>query len=279
MIPLARIALLTMHEMVRRRLVAVTLILTAGIAVFTGWGFHALVVPHDAHVRTHGEVVQIAATTLTLVAYMFNLIFALAGAFLAAPALANEVESGLLLPVLTRPISRVEIVVGKFAGIALLLAAYAYLSGMLEFGIVFAATGYWPPHPVAALGYLAGVAVVMLAVTLAIGSRLPAIASGVAAVVLYAVAWICGVVGDMGVNVHSADFARVGAISRLLLPSDTFWRAAVFHLEPAVLVAGIHGSVPFLASASPPAAPILWGLAWIVAMLALACASFSTRDV
>jgi ABC-2 type transport system permease protein len=275
----ARIALLTMHEMVRRRLVTVTLILTAGIAVLTGWGFHALTLPHGGHVRSHGEIVLIAATVLTLVAYMFNLIFALGGAFLAAPALANEVETGLLLPVLTRPISRVEIVVGKFAGIALLLAGYAYFSGLLEFGIVFATTGYWPPHPIAALAYLLGVAVVLLAVTLAIGSRLTAIASGVAAVVLYGVAWICGVVGDIGASLHSADFARVGTISHLLLPSDTFWRAAVFRLEPAALVAGIHGSAPFLATAPPPAAAILWGVTWIVAMLALACASFSARDV
>ncbi len=87
----ARIALITMHEMVGRRLVTVALLLTAGIAVLTGWGFHTLTLPHGGHVRTHGEVVQIAATMLTLVAYMFNLIFALSGAFLAAPALAHEI--------------------------------------------------------------------------------------------------------------------------------------------------------------------------------------------
>jgi ABC-type transport system involved in multi-copper enzyme maturation permease subunit len=276
---IARIALLTMHEMVRRRLVVVTLLLTAGIAALTGWGFHTLTIPHHGHPRTHGEIVQVAAVMLTLLAYLFNLIFALGGAFLAAPALANEVETGLLLPVLTRPISRVEIVVGKFTGIALLLAVYAYFTGLLEFGIVYATTGYWAPHPIAALAYLIGVSVVMLAVTLAIGSRLPAIASGVSAVVLYGVAWICGVVGDIGVSVHSEAFARVGTISHLLLPSDTFWRAAVFRLEPAAFVAGIHGSAPFLATAAPPTAAVLWGIAWIVAMLALACVSFTVRDV
>ncbi len=98
---------------------------------------------------------------------------------------------------------------------------------------------------------------------LAIGSRLSA----------------CGVIGDLGVSVHSENFALVGTISRLLLPSDTFWRAAVFRLELAVLVAGIYGSAPFFATASPPAAAILWGPAWVVAMLTIACASFSARDV
>jgi ABC-type transport system involved in multi-copper enzyme maturation permease subunit len=276
---IGRIALLTMHEMVRRRLVVVTLILTAAIAAMTGWGFHTLTVPHHGRVHSHGEVLQIAATMLMLVAYMFNLIFALGGAFLAAPALANEVESGLLLPVLTRPVSRVEIVIGKFVGLALLLAAYAYIAGLLEFGIAYAVTGYWPPHPIAALGYLTGVALVMLAVTLAIGSRLPAIASGVAAVVLYGVAWICGVVGDLGVSAHSETFTHVGTISHLVLPSDTFWRAAVFRLEPAAFVAGVHGSAPFFATASPPGATIAWSVLWIVAMVAIACVSFSARDV
>lgn len=276
---IARIAILTIHELVRRRLVAVTLLLTACIALLTGWGFHTLTLPHHGHAHTHAEIVIIAATILALVAYMFNLIFALGGAFLAAPALANEVESGLLLPVLTRPISRVEIVLGKFAGLASLLIVYAFVSGLLEFGIVFATTGYWPPHPFAALVYLSGVAVVMLAVTLAIGSRLPAIASGVAAVVLFAVAWISGVIGDLGLSEHSETFARVGTISHLLLPSDTFWRAAVYRLEPAMMIANIHGSAPFFATASPPTPAILWGLGWIGVMLALACASFSARDV
>lgn len=276
---IVRIALLTMHEMVRRRLVAVTLLLTLGIALLTGWGFHALTQPHHGHFYTHAEVMQAAATVLALVAYMFNLIFALGGAFLAAPTLANEVESGLLLPVLTRSISRVEIVLGKFAGLAVLLVVYAFLAGVLEFGIVFATTGYWPPYPFAALAYLSGVALVMLAVTLAIASRLPAIASGVAAVVLFAVAWISGVVGDLGVSLHSDTFARVGTISHLLLPSDTFWRAAVYRLEPAIMVANIHGSTPFFATASPPAPALLWGIGWIAVMCALACASFATRDV
>ncbi|MDE2483322.1 MAG: ABC transporter permease [bacterium] len=274
-----RIALLTLHEMVRRRLVVVTVLLTVGIAALTGWGFHLLVMPHHGRVRPHGEIVQIAATMLALVAYMFNLIFALGGAFLAAPQLANEVESGLLLPVLTRPVSRVEIVAGKFVGLTLLLAAYAFLAGMLEFAIVFVTTGYWPPHPFAALAFLCGVAVTMLAVTFAIGSRLSAIASGVAAVVLYGVAWICGVVGDIGASARSVPFERVGTISHLLLPSDTFWRAAVFRLEPAAMVAGLHGSVPFAATASPPAAALAWGLAWIVAMLGVASVSFSRRDL
>jgi ABC-type transport system involved in multi-copper enzyme maturation permease subunit len=277
---IVRIAMLTLHEMVRRRLIVTAVVLTVLIAALTGWGFHALAHAHrHGHDVTHAQVLVVSATMLILIAYVFSLIYALGGAFIAAPSLAADIESGLLLPVLTRSVRRSEIVLGKFFGLAALLCAYAFFSGLLEFGIVNVVTGYWPPHPIIALTYLCGVAVVMLSVTLLFSARLPAIPSGVAAVVLFGVAWICGIVGDIGANLHFNAFANAGTVSQLVLPSDAFWRAAVYDLEPAALVATIHTSAPFVVTAPPPLAMMLWSVGWIVVVVAAACWSFATRDV
>ncbi len=275
-----RIAVLTLREMVRRRVVATAVILTVVVALLTGWGFHALTTtPRHGEPMTHLQVLTVSATLLLLVAYTFNLVFALGGAFIAAPALAGDIDSGLLLPIVTRPLRRADVVVGKFLGLALLLSAYVFIAGFLEFAIVRAATGYYPPHPGIAMIYLSGVAITMLSLTLLLGSRLSAIASGVAAVVLYGIGWICGIVGDIGAQLHRQALVNAGTISQLLLPVDAFWRASVYHLEPAMLVATMHGSAPFAVTAPPPPAMIAWGIGWIVVMLGLACWSLSTREL
>jgi ABC-type transport system involved in multi-copper enzyme maturation permease subunit len=278
---LFRITRLTLREMIRRKLVITAVALSVAVALATGLGFYDLV-HHGGHhgaPLAHLQVLTVSALMVTMIAYMFNLIFALGGAFVAAPTLAGDIESGLLLPLATRPVRRTEIVLGKFIGIAVLLCAYAFFVGFLEFGIVRLVTSYLPPHPVIALVYLCGVGVTMLSLALLLSSRMAAISSGVAAVVLYGVAWIAGVVGDIGATVHSVRFADVGVVSELVLPSDAFWRAAVYHLEPAAMILGLHGTVPFAVSAPPPLATIVWAIGWIVLMVALACWSLSTRDL
>jgi ABC-type transport system involved in multi-copper enzyme maturation permease subunit len=273
------IASLTLHEMIRRRLILVAAILTVLVAILTGFGFHALATQqYRGHPLAHVQVLGIAAQLLTLVAYMFSLIFALGGAFAAAPTLAGDVDTGLLLPVLTRPVRRVDIVLGKFLGLGIFLSAYAFACGLLEFAVVRAATGYWPPHPFAALAYLCGVAIVMVAVTLLFASRLSMVASGIAAVVLYGLAWIVGVASDIGASAHNQAMIDAGTVSQLILPSDAFWRTAVYHLEPAALIAALHGNAPFMVAAPPPLAMLLWSFGWIVVVVAAACWSFATRD-
>ena len=276
-----RIAFVTLREMSRRKLVIAAFALTLVTALLTGWGFYALV-HQTQHGRpiAHAQVLASTAFMIVMLGYMFNLIFALAGAFVAAPALAGDIETGLLLPIATRPVRRSEIVLGKFAGILVMLCAYAYFAGIIEFAIARAVTGYWPPHPVVALASLCGVGITMLALTLLLSSRMAAIAGGVTAVVLYGLAWIGGIIGDIGMQVHSVGFANAGTVSQLILPSDAFWRAAAFHLEPVAMLIGIGShATPFAVAAPPPLPMMLWGVGWIVVMLALACWSFTARDL
>ncbi len=270
---------LTVREMFRRRLVLIAAILTVAVAVLTAFGFHALATQHyHGHPISHVRTIGVASQLLTLVAYMFSMVFALGGAFAAAPALSADVESGLLLPVLARPIRRSDVVLGKFFGLALFLSIYAFVAGLLEFAVVDITTGYWPPHPFIALGYLCGVAIVMLSITLLFSARLSMVASGISAVILYGVAWIIGVAADIGANVHNQAMMDAGTVSQLLLPSDAFWRIAVYHLEPAALIATMQQSTPFTVAVPPPPAMIMWAIGWIVVVVAGACWSFSTRE-
>ena len=79
--------------------------------------------------------------------------------------------------------------------------------------------------------------------------------------------------------------SNVGTLTKLILPTDGLWRGAVWSLEPSIVVAAQSqlgpavAANPFFAAAPPPAAYVIWAIAWIAAILALAIWSFRSREV
>ena len=62
-------------------------------------------------------------------------------------------------------------------------------------------------------------------------------ASGVVAVGLFGATWIAGVVGGIGASLGNDAVARVGTVSRMLLPTDGLWRGAMHAFQdPTALV-------------------------------------------
>src|SRR5579871_4716936 len=122
---------MTIREAVRRRLLAAVGILTLVIVALTGWSLHKIITPNSV-AMSHTAVMGIEALLVLLLAYMFSVVGALGGAFLAAPSVAADVETGLALAILPRPLRRAEFVLGKWLGLALLLAAYVVVTGGLE---------------------------------------------------------------------------------------------------------------------------------------------------
>lgn len=282
------IALVTMREMVRRRFVIAALVGTVLLVALTGWGFDRLAHAHDrhGHALTLLEVRTISATFVILIAYMFNFILAMAAVFLGAPSLANDIETGVLLPVATRPISRLTIFSGKALGLSLLVSAYAALTGIAEFAVVRAIAGYVPPHPWSALAFFCAVAVVMTMLALALSTRMAAIAASVAAAVLFGLAWIGGITGSIGIFAKNETLENAGTISQLILPTDAMWQSAAYRLEPVAMTVAFEQAVargaytgPFLVGSPPPIAMVLWTVGWIVVVFGLGAWSFSRRDL
>src|SRR5579875_3484311 len=154
--PLLTIARLTLREAVRRRLLLAVAVLTVLIALLTGWGFSRI----SSMTTANGQPIsplELEATEagfVVLLAWMFSFVLAVGAAFLGAPALAADIESGLILSMLPRPIRRSDILLGKWLGLAVLLALYAAVTGALELAIIHRITGYEPPNPLLAVTYL-----------------------------------------------------------------------------------------------------------------------------
>jgi hypothetical protein len=266
------VARLTLREAVRRRLLWALVGLTLLLVVLTWWGFSRIA---EATPIT-GPVEMLAVSqVLVMLAFMFSFVLAMTAVFAAAPAIGPEIENGLLLAVLARPIRRSEVLLGRWLGLAAILAVYALLAGYMELGAVWTATGYLPTDPLWAPPCLAAESLVLLTLALTLSTRIASVAGGAIAVVGYGLAWMAGVLGGVGEAFDNDVLRGAGTVARLILPSDVYWRGAAGALTPgndvlrsAVQNPDLYRFSPF--SGAAPSLPWLaWSILWIVGVLAL----------
>jgi ABC-2 type transport system permease protein len=278
-------AWMTVLELVRRRLAAAVAILTLLIVAFTAWGLHRIASGGSGS-EPLGET-QLRATTAAIVmllAFLFSFVIALGAALAGAPALASEVANGEILAVLARPVRRADVMLGRWLGVLAALTCYVATAGATELFIVKLMTGYAPPDPPAALAYLAGVAAVVTTAAVALAARLPAIAAGIVAALLFGLAWIGGILEAIGLRLGNAPLADGGTIVTLLFPSDALWRGAVYALQPAAFTAAASASGsppvnPFTVVSPPPVALLAWACGWVAVVLATGVALYRRRDL
>ena len=276
------IARLTVAEAVRRRIVWVLLGLTAVSVGLTTWGADRLVSLAREAGRDELTIFIGIAGILLLVAFMFSFVLAMTAAFLGAPAIATDLETGVAQAMLARPIRRTDLVVGRWLGLGLVVLAYAAVSGLLEIYAMDAVSGYLPPKPLEAVLYLAAQSIILLTVAVLLSTRLPAMASGAICVVLFGLGWMAGVFAGVGRALDAGPLVTVAEASRWLLPSDGLWRGTVHALQPPITLSGggdAANANPFFAPTAPPPEFLLWAAVWTVIVLALASLSLERRDL
>ncbi|MFI5291315.1 MAG: ABC transporter permease [Candidatus Limnocylindrales bacterium] len=292
---LLAIAWLTIREAARRRLFLVLVLITVACVALSAWGFSQvrdalLSEGLDGELDAGGLTGELALTfiyaqLLILVTFMFSFILAISAVFIASPVIAGEVESGVALTILARPVGRTAYLLGKWLGIGLLVCVYAALSGIAELAVVGALTGYVPPDPLLALAYLCGQALVLLTVTILLSTRLSSITAGVACLAIFGLAWMGGIVGGIGTAIGQPTIGRVGDLSRLVLPTDGLWRGVVYHLEPREILlivdqaGALTAAFPFVVDSPPPPSFLAWVVVWFVLVLGLAALSFRRREI
>jgi ABC-type transport system involved in multi-copper enzyme maturation permease subunit len=273
------IAALTLKEAARRRVLRSLAVLTVLLLALSAWGFWRLDVEFGT--LTSGESKLAASQVLNLVMFGLSLIAALGTAFLAGPTVSGEIESGVALAIMTRPVRRSAVLAGKWLGLVAFGTGYIVLTGLAQFLIVRATLGYWPPHPIEGLLMLSAQTTVLLTLGLLLSTVISPMASGIVSVGLFGATWIAGVVGQVGDELGNASVASVGTVSRMLLPTDGLWRAAMhsFQDPSAAGFAADFGASPFLSMTPTPPAYYGWAAVWAALILGLAALSFQRRDL
>ncbi|MEO7663488.1 MAG: ABC transporter permease subunit [Candidatus Limnocylindrales bacterium] len=281
------IARLTIGEAARRKILWVFVILALLAVALIGWGVGRLVTIY----RDSGNpeiTLQLAVSQLLIfIAFQFSFVLAMTAAFLGAPAIASDLESGVALAMLARPIRRSSYLLGRWLGLAIVLTAYGAGSATLAILVVQAVSGYSPPSILVPVLSMAAEGIVVLTLGMLLSTRLPPIGGGAIAVVAFGLAWMGGAIERVGIaiaaNNPGVDLSIVGDVGRALLPTDGLWRGVIYGLEPPLVIAAVQQQPlaeanPFFASSPPSLAFLAWVVAWIAIVLAVAALSLRRRE-
>jgi len=288
--PVWAIARLTVHEASRRKLLLALLAITAVVIGLTVFGISRVptITDRDGVPLDPLTVKALVSQLLIVVMFMFAFVLAISAVFVGSPAISSELESGVALSILTRPISRAEYVLGKWLGLSMLATIYVVGAAGLELLLVRAVVGYLPPNPLVFLLYLTGHVVILLTFSLLVSTRLSGMTGGVVALGIFGVAWFGGIAAGVGEAFDNAGITTAGYVTKLLLPTDAFWRGAVYSLEPSAILtiyrtagssARAANANPFFAAAPPTDVFLLWAAVWMVGVLSLTVYSLRRREI
>ena len=138
------VARYALREAVRRRVILVVLVLTAGFLTLYALG-SKLTFDEVNALAANDQLDDRVLAVLTLFGLaMFTILFlgAVLAVFLTLGAVRGDAERGLLQPLVVRPVGRTSLLLGRYAGAALVCTLYVtavYVGAMVITGI----TGDW----------------------------------------------------------------------------------------------------------------------------------------
>ncbi len=98
--PALTIAALTIREAARRRLLLALAVVSVALVGLSAWGFDRL---SSSSNLTSGETTVAVPQALVLFMFMFSFVVALSASAIGSPAVASEIESGVLKTVIHPP--------------------------------------------------------------------------------------------------------------------------------------------------------------------------------
>jgi ABC-type transport system involved in multi-copper enzyme maturation permease subunit len=280
---MARFALL---ELLRKKVILAGMFLTCVYLLLFGLGLHYL-----------GENISSVQRQLSgfglfsMGFYLATFLTVLIAGFAGVGAISGEIESGTAYALLAEPVSRSQVLLGKWLGYALMLCVYAgffffALWGLMawQFGVVL--PGAWTVLPLFLLQPL-----IMLALAFWGSTAMSTLANGITIFLLYGIVLVAGMIEQIGamfqmVSVPGASGAaavmiNIGIVSSLILPLDALYRRAVFVLlsNTGNLLGSLQSLGPFGSMSVPSAAMVVYAWIYLAGCLFLAVRSFMGRDI
>ena len=274
---------LTFLEAARRRIALAAVLLGAAFLVLYAIALFFL--------TTQGELPQADNPANTLLRaqifnflglmgmYAVNFLGIALGALVSADTLAGEIGSGTIQAIVTKPVRRAEVVLGKWLGFAVLLGAYL---GLMIGGVillVYTLTGYVMPNLFAGLALIYLESLIIMSLTLACSSVFSTLATGGIVFGLWGVAFIGGFVEQVGALLRNTTVVNVGIISSLLLPTEAVFRRAAYLMASAMAQTLNLSSGPMFVVSVPSPLMVVYGLLYVAAALFVAVRIFGKRDL
>jgi Cu-processing system permease protein len=286
------IARFTFHEARRRRLLWLGVGLGIAFLALFALGFYFVYDDIRRSILMSFVGPQEQEAVLSLAANMFlmmglfvvNFLVVLVAILSTVGAISGEITSHTIQAIVTKPLRRWEIILGKWLGHGFMVTFYILLITGGIIVAVYAISGHSPRNVVQGLALFVLEGLVLMTVSILGGTRLSTLVNGVVLFMVYGLAFVGGWVEQIASlpYIDSDTAVTLGSAAGRLLPSEVLWRRASHIMAPNVSAAlGIEGPPPFLFTFGREPSPsiVLYALVYLAAVLLLAMWSFRQRDL
>lgn len=271
------IAGITLHEAARRRILAAAFICGAAFLALYATGMHFMVREFTQHNPSLIER-RMGITFLTLAGlYAVNFLTVMTAVLLPVDTLAGEIASGVMQTLVSKPVRRAEILLGKWLAHVVLIAAYLLLMAGGVLAIARVIGGAMPPNVTIGVPLMMLEGVVLVSLSILGGTRLSTVTNGVFVFGLYGLAFIGGWVEQIGTMAGNQTARYVGTVASLIMPSESMWQLAAHHMQPSFM--RDLPVTPFSPASVPSAAMVAWAAAYAVAAVSMAVVWFRRRGL
>lgn len=285
MSPFKTIIRLTFLELIRKKILYFTAVMSVIFLTLYGVGLFFVFKEY----KTLESLIQLVISTqmLTMGLYTASLVIAFLAVFISAGIISGALEQNAYDVILTAPIKRHTVILGRYTGVLCVLLPYTavLLSAVLLLNRLM---GQGVGVQVSALALMKALALVWLipltlsTLGLYLSTRLAAAPAGIIMTLVY----FCGVIGGfmekIGVNLPGNAgqvLVKLGIVSGLIIPTDPLYRMAFSQLMTTDSGLNLSASAMLGTSAEPSSAMLVYSVLYIIGFLILAVRGFNEKDL
>ena len=274
---IATIALVTLREAARRKILWTALLAGALLLGIFAIALRLQVVEFQSRAMSPFVRYQVEAGMLMIGLYTCDLLAVVLTILTSIDTLAGEISSGTIQAIATKPISRSQLLMGKFIGFVGMIVVYVVITFNATIAVAYSVTGVLPEHPLHGLLLIIFECIIALSLTFMFGTWFSTLTNGVIVLGLQAVAFMGGwleQVSGVAQCVHSG--MRV-SVSSLINPSESLWRRAAYEMQTPL--AGSLSFSPFANVSIPSSTAVLYAGVYLCVVLGIAIYHFDARDL
>lgn len=273
------ISRLTFREAARRRILLAALILGILFLIIYGLGLFFIQREEISNpmptATTRSEIYNFL---LLAGLYVVNFLTVMMAVLTSVDTLSGEISTGTIHAIVSKPIRRWEVVLGKWLGFALMLSLYIVMMAGGVALLIWQIGSYQPPNFLIGLGLIWLNGLLMLSISIMGGAFLSTLANGVLVFGLFGIAFVGGWIEQFGSIFKNQSAISIGVVSSLIMPSEALWRRAAYEMRSPLVSA--LGFSPFTSGNSVPSEfMVLYALLFLLAALGIAIWIFNRRDL
>jgi Cu-processing system permease protein len=267
----------TFREAARKKILWTAFLAGSAFLALFGTGMHFQIEEFTRHSVPPFIRYQLEAAMLQVGFYAVDLLAVTMTILTSVDALSGEIASGTIQAIATKPISRWQVLTGKWMGFAGMVAAYvaAMVGGVTAVGYFIG--GVLPHHSLRGTFLVFLECLLVLTVTFACGTRFSTLTNGVIVLGLHGLAFMGGWIEQIGAMTDTPRLVTVGIVSSLIMPSESVWRRASFEMQSS-FTRSLQFS-PFSNASAPSALMVVYAVVYLFVALTVAIYHFHQRDL